>query len=399
VPRTPQLSPRSGSRLAARLDPFLLSLLAAVALAGALPPHGRAAGVFGALSTAGICLLFFLHGARLSPRAALDGVRQWRLHLFIFALTFVLFPSLVLSFRLLAPGLLPRDLLAGLVFLSVLPSTVQSSIAFTSIARGNVAAAVCSASLSNVIGVVLSPLLVSVLLGSAARVTAGSVLAVAGELLLPFAAGQLARRRILGSLERHPRVLTGVDRGSVLLVVYTAFGGGVVAGIWHRVSWTQLLAVLVADMVLLAVVLCASSVGARLLGLGRADRIAAVFCGSKKSLASGLPMATVLFPAATASVLVLPLMLFHQVQLFACAALARRFAAAPETAAAPATAPATAASPAPVTPPATVASSAPMTPPAARNNAPRPRVEVLLNRQPTAGSEWACSSGSSPSGT
>ena len=313
-------------RILSRLDPFILSLLATVAIASALPARGSGARLFSDLSTAGICLLFFLHGARLSPRAALDGLRQWRLHLFIFSLTFVLFPLLMLPLRLLEPGLIPHQLFVGLVFLSVLPSTVQSSIAFTSIAKGNVAAAVCSASLSNLIGVVLSPLLVSVLLGSAARVSASSMLAVAAQLLFPFLAGQLLRSRLVPKLERHPRVLATVDRGSVLLVVYTAFGEGVVAGIWHRVSWEQLVAVLVIDAALLAVVLGASSVGGWLLGFGREDRIAAVFCGSKKSLASGLPMATLLFPAATVSTIVLPLMLFHQVQLMACAAISRRFA-------------------------------------------------------------------------
>ena len=321
-------------RILSRLDPFILSLLATVAIASALPARGSGARLFSDLSTAGICLLFFLHGARLSPRAALDGLRQWRLHTFIFSLTFVLFPLLMLPLRLLEPGLIPHELFVGLVFMSVLPSTVQSSIAFTSIAKGNVAAAVCSASMSNLIGVVLSPLLVSVLLGSAARVSASSMLAVAAQLLLPFVAGQLARTRLVPTLERHPHVLATVDRGSVLLVVYTAFGEGVVAGIWHRVSWEQLVGVLVIDVALLAVVLSASSVGGRLLGFGREDRIAAIFCGSKKSLASGLPMATLLFPAATVSTIVLPLMLFHQVQLMACAAISRRFAQqapAPET--------------------------------------------------------------------
>lgn len=327
-------------RILSRLDPFILSLLATVALASALPARGSGARVFSDLSTAGICLLFFLHGARLSPRAALDGLRQWRLHLFISSLTFVLFPLLMLPLRLLEPGLIPHELFVGLVFLSVLPSTVQSSIAFTSIAKGNVAAAVCSASMSNLIGVVLSPLLVSVLLGSAARVSASSMLAVAAQLLLPFVAGQLLRTRLVPKLERHPHVLASVDRGSVLLVVYTAFGEGVVAGIWHRVSWEQLVAVLVIDVALLAVVLSASSIGGRLLGFGREDRIAAIFCGSKKSLASGLPMATLLFPAATVSTIVLPLMLFHQVQLMACAAISRRFArGAPTTETADAAAP------------------------------------------------------------
>ena len=313
-------------RLRSRLDPFILSLLATVAIASAFPARGSGARFFSDLSTGGICLLFFLHGARLSPRAALDGLRQWRLHTFIFTLTFVLFPLLMLPLRLLEPGLIPHELFVGLVFLSVLPSTVQSSIAFTSIARGNVAAAVCSASLSNLIGVLLSPLLVSSLLGSASRVSTSSMLDVAAQLLLPFVAGQLARARLAHLLQRHPRALATVDRGSVLLVVYTAFGEGVVAGIWHRVSWGQLVAVFVIDAVLLVVVLAASSIGARTLGFDRGDRIAAVFCGSKKSLASGLPMATLLFPATTVSTIVLPLMIFHQVQLIACAALSRRFA-------------------------------------------------------------------------
>jgi solute carrier family 10 (sodium/bile acid cotransporter), member 7 len=313
-------------RLRSSLDPFILSLLATVAIASALPARGSGARFFSDLSAAGICLLFFLHGARLSPRAALDGLRQWKLHAYIFTLTFMLFPLLMLPLRLLEPGLIPHELFVGLVFLSVLPSTVQSSIAFTSIARGNVAAAVCSASLSNLIGVVLSPLLVSLLLGANARVSGSSMLDVAAQLLLPFIAGQLARPRIAPALKRHPRVLATVDRGSVLIVVYTAFGEGVVAGIWHRVSWQQLVTLGVIDIALLAAVLTTSSVGGRMLGFERGDRIAAVFCGSKKSLASGLPMATLLFPAATVSTIVLPLMLFHQIQLFACAALSKRYA-------------------------------------------------------------------------
>ncbi|HWG26991.1 bile acid:sodium symporter family protein [Actinospica sp.] len=313
-------------RLRSSLDPFILSLLATVAIASAFPARGSGARLSSDVSTAGICLLFFLHGARLSPRAALDGLRQWRLHLYIFTLTFVLFPLLMLPLRLLEPGLIPHELFVGLVFLSVLPSTVQSSIAFTSIARGNVAAAVCSASLSNLIGVVLSPLLVSVLLGADARVSASSMVDVAAQLLLPFAAGQLARARIAPTLKRHPRALATVDRGSVLIVVYTAFGEGVVAGIWHRVSWQQLVTLGVIDIAALSVVLTVSTAGGRMLGFERGDRIAAVFCGSKKSLASGLPMATLLFPAATVSTIVLPLMIFHQIQLFACAALSRRYA-------------------------------------------------------------------------
>ena len=308
------------------IDAYIASILGMVALASALPAEGPGMTVASWAGTAAIALMFFLQGARLAPQAALAGARHWRLHAVVLGSTFLVFPMLGLTMRAIAPGLLTPPLWGGVLMLCLLPSTVQSSIAFTSIARGNVAAAVCSASLSNLIGVVLSPLLVSLLLGANARVSGSSMLDVAAQLLLPFIAGQLARPRIAPALKRHPRVLATVDRGSVLIVVYTAFGEGVVAGIWHRVSWQQLVTLGVIDIALLAVVLTTSSVGGRMLGFERGDRIAAVFCGSKKSLASGLPMATLLFPAATVSTIVLPLMLFHQIQLFACAALSKRYA-------------------------------------------------------------------------
>jgi len=205
---------------------------------------------------------------------------------------------------------------------------VQSSIAFTSIARGNVAAAICSASFSNMIGIALTPLLVTVFLSTGTGgVSLGAVRDIMVQLLLPFVAGQLLRRWIGGFITRHKKVLGYVDRGSVLLVVYSAFSAGVVGGIWGRLSVVSLLVLLAVNAALLAVVMVVTTLAARRLRFSTEDAIAIVFCGSKKSLASGLPMGTVLFPAATVGLVVLPLMLFHQMQLMVCAWLARRYGA------------------------------------------------------------------------
>jgi sodium/bile acid cotransporter 7 len=310
-----------------RLDPYILALLATVAVASLLPARGIYATGFSYLTTIAIGFLFFLYGARLSTREALDGLKHWRLHSLVLACTFVLFPALGLLARLLVPHVLTPELYSGVLFLCCLPSTVQSSIAFTSIARGNVAAAICSASFSNLLGIVLTPLLVTVfIVNGSGGVSFGSIRDILLQLLAPFLAGQLLRRWIAGFVTRHKKVLGYVDRGSILLVVYAAFSEGVVAGIWGRLSLVDLALLLAVNAALLAFVLAATTVLARRLGFDRADEIAIVFCGSKKSLASGLPMASVLFPAASVGLIVLPLMLFHQMQLMVCAWLARRYA-------------------------------------------------------------------------
>jgi solute carrier family 10 (sodium/bile acid cotransporter), member 7 len=310
------------------VDPYIMALLLTVAVASLLPASGDMAAGFGYVTTIAIGLLFFLYGARLSTREALDGLKQWRLHSLVFAATFVLFPLLGLLCRLLVPWALSPELYSGLMFLCCLPSTVQSSIAFTSIARGNVAAAVCSASFSNLIGIVLTPLLVTVFLFTGSGgISLDAVGDIVLQLLAPFVAGQLLRRWIGGYITRHKKILGYADRGSILLVVYAAFSAGVVGGIWERLSVASLLMLLAVNTTLLAVVMVVAIVAARRLGFSTEDEITIVFCGSKKSLASGLPMGTVLFPAATVGLAVLPLMLLHQLQLMVGAWLARRYGA------------------------------------------------------------------------
>lgn len=316
-------------RLLARLpiDPYLLLLLATVGIAFVLPARGAGAVFMDGLSYAAIVLLFFLYGARLSPQNILQGITHWRLQGLVLICSFVYFPLVGLGFTALFTQLLDKPLLIGLLFVCVLPSTVQSSIAFTSIARGNVAAALCSASVSNLLGVILTPLLVGLLLNAhGGGFSLDAIWDIALQLVAPFALGQLLRPLIGGWIGRHRAILGYVDRGSILLVVYGAFSHGVVAGIWSQLSILDLCLVAVLDLAMLVVVLVSTTLASRWLGFRIEDQIAIVFCGSKKSLASGIPMANILFQGQSVGLIVLPLMLFHQLQLFACAVLARRYA-------------------------------------------------------------------------
>ena len=315
-------------------DPFVLALLATVAVASLLPCRGVAAVGFGWLTAAAIALLFFMHGVRLPREAIVAGLSHWRLHLVILASTFVLFPVIGLVLAKLFPHLLPPELWLGVLFVCALPSTVQSSIAFTSIARGNVPAAIGAATASNLIGVLLTPLLVGVLIRLHGG---GSSLAeiwkVVLQLLVPFAAGHLLRPWLGGWAERNKRLVTLSDRGSILLAVYTSFSGAVVQGVWSQLPPERFVVLTAVLAVILAVVLVATTFGARLMGFSKPDEIAIVFCGSKKSLASGVPMANVLFAGSAVGLTILPLMIFHQMQLMVCAALARRYAGRAEDAA------------------------------------------------------------------
>jgi sodium/bile acid cotransporter 7 len=297
-------------------------------LASVLPVRGEAATIVGWVVKIAIALLFFLHGAKLSREAVVAGLTHWRLHLTILGFTFVLFPALGLLIS--RSGLLSPTLSSGMLFLCCLPSTVQSSIAFTSIGRGNVAAAVCAASASNLLGIFLTPVLVGLLMQAHGNVGGwDSIRAIVVQLLAPFIVGQLVRPWIRPWIEKHKALVGRVDRGSILLVVYTAFSGAVVEGVWSRVGPADLARLLVLCSLLLAAVLAATAYAARAFGFTKPDEIAIVFCGSKKSLASGAPMAGALFPAATAGVALLPLMLFHQIQLMACAVIAQAYARRP----------------------------------------------------------------------
>jgi sodium/bile acid cotransporter 7 len=310
-----------------RIDKFLAAILLTVAFATVLPARGDAAQAVGWLTNAAIVLLFFMHGAKLSPQDALLGARHWRLHAMVFLSTFALFPLLGISAHFLVPDFLSGPLWAGVILLTALPSTVQASVVFTSVAGGNVPAAMFSATASSLLGVFLTPLIAGFLLSRhGLDISAHSMIAILVQLLLPFVAGQLLRPWIGAYLTRYPRALKSVDYGSILLIVYMAFSRGVVDGIWHQIDAGDLFRVALVDVSLLAAVMTILIFASRQLGFSRADEITIVFCGSKKSLVNGIPIATLLFTGHVGLV-VIPLMLFHQIQLMVCASLARYYAA------------------------------------------------------------------------
>lgn len=312
-----------------KIDPFLLILICVVLTASVFPCEGQTKVVFEYLTTFAIGLLFFMHGAKLSFQAIVVGIKNWRLHLFIFATTFILFPILGVLMQFLVPTFLPYELYLGFVYLCVLPATVQSAIAFTSIAKGNVAAAICSASASTLLGVFITPVLVGLLMHTQAAGSMNLLDAISSimlKLMLPFVIGHLSRRFIGKWVDKYKTVIAKTDRLSILLVVYVAFSDAVANGIWSKISLLSLIEIIFYSIVLLTIVLLATTYGSRLLGFNKEDEITIVFCGSKKSLASGIPMASVIFPMSIMGIMILPLMIFHQVQLMICAVLAARYA-------------------------------------------------------------------------
>lgn len=312
-----------------RPDPYALVLLSVVVTASILPCRGDAAVGFEWLTKVAIFLLFFMHGAKLSRAAILGGIGAWRLHTLVLMSTFLLFPALGLLVSTLPNSLVSPTVKMGFLFLTILPSTVQSSIAFTSMARGNVAAAVCTASLSNMLGVFITPLLAGLLMRSELQSGGGDLLGVMQSIILtllaPFLVGHLSRPLIGAWIDRNKGVLSKLDRGAILLVVYTAFSAAVVDGIWLRVSGFDIVTILFLSALVLSVVLFLTRKAAQVARLNKSDEITLVMCGSKKSLASGVPMAAALFAPAQVGVIILPLMIFHQMQLIVCAMIARSY--------------------------------------------------------------------------
>jgi sodium/bile acid cotransporter 7 len=308
-------------------DRFTQAIVAMLALALVLPCRGDSARVVALGGEVAIALLFFLQGARIPRSAVLAGILHWRLHLVILGATFVAFPLLGVALRPLSGAVLAPTLYMGLVFLCALPSTVQTSVVFTSIAGGNVAAALCSASLSSILGMVLTPLLVDLLLQTHGETSLKGLGSIVLHLMLPFVLGH-ALQGWIGAWMQHRRKVVGlIDRASVLLVVYGAFSAATVAGAWSRLVPLDLLVLAIVAGFLLGAMLAGTAFAARRLGFSREDEVAIAFCGSNKGLVLGISMANALFAGASLGLMVLPLLVFHQIQLMAGAALARRYAA------------------------------------------------------------------------
>ena len=310
------------------LDRFTILLVLMVLLATLLPISGQFAYYFNILTTVAIAVLFFLHGAKLSREAVIEGMLHWRMHALVFIFTFLIFPLIGLLSRPVLEPVLGQQLYWGFLFMCFLPSTVQSSIALTSMAKGNVAGAVCSASFSNIIGMFITPILVSYfILGQSQHDfdPTKSIVQITLLLLVPFILGQLLRPFIFPQMRKFPSVVKVFDQGSILMVVYGAFSSAVVAGLWQQVSGITLIYLTLACSVLLTIVMLLALYLPKWLGFNQADQITIFFCSSKKTLASGVPMAQILFIGQPLGMIVLPIMIFHQIQLMVCGVIANQW--------------------------------------------------------------------------
>ena len=314
-----------------KLDGFLLAIAFAVVAALVAPGIGANGGYLpmGAITSLGIALVFFLHGSNLAPSALRAGATNWKLNLCVHGTTFVLFPLMGLALYYATAGFLPDELRVGLFFLCAVSSTISTSIALVGIAGGNLGAAVFSATLSGLAGMVLTPLLM-LGIGIVAKDTSALVEAfgdVALQLLLPFAAGQLMRPFIGGWVGKQKALVSKLDRSVIVLIVYASFCDSTQAGLWSRIAPGTLAAVVVLVAGLFGAGLLATMSMSRILRFSREDEITTVFCGSKKSLANGAPIAKIIFGSSPAlGAILLPLMIYHQLQLIVCASMARRYA-------------------------------------------------------------------------
>jgi len=308
------------------IDGFIVAMLGAVALGWLLPTSGNSSEILSWTTKLAVALLFLMYGARLSTAEVWAGLRNWRLHLTTLALTYAIYPLLGLAFGALFGPFLSSELATGIVFLTLVPATVQSCIAYTGIARGNVPAAVVAASTSSMLGVFLTPLLAAVVFrsGNHVRLEPGTEVSIVVQLLLPFVVGQLLHFRMGGFMRRHSAILRRADRSVILLVVFSAFSAGTAAGIWTALPPSRFALLIVVSVCLLLTALAVTSLSGKLLGFSRGDQVVILFVGTSKSITAGLPIAAVLFSGAHTALIIVPLMIYHQVKLVVCAVLAQR---------------------------------------------------------------------------
>lgn len=311
-------------------DGFLLALAAVVAAAVLLPELGASGGPLHAdwIATYGVAGVFFLYGLTLAPERLRQGAANWRVHVTVQLATFVLSPALLLVVLAIWPNV-PEPVATGFFYLAALPSTVSSSVAMTSLARGNVPTAIFNATLSSLLGVFITPILMAWYLSTTGvdlpllPVITKVVLLV----LLPIGVGQIARHWLEKWANRHIKAIRLADRAIILAIVYNSFSDSMQEGIWTGHDATLIIGMSAGVIALFFVVYGLLQIPCRLLGLDRADTIACLFCGSKKSLATGVPLAKLLFGAVpTLGLIIAPIMLYHFFQLIIVSVLANRFA-------------------------------------------------------------------------
>ncbi|SHH05254.1 solute carrier family 10 (sodium/bile acid cotransporter), member 7 [Kaistia soli DSM 19436] len=311
------------------IDGFLLALVAVVAIAIILPGPGATGGILhmNQVATYGVGVIFFLYGLTLAPEKMKAGVKHWRLHICVQLCTFVLFPVVVLLIGTPLKGFVPPEVWIGFFYIAALPSTVSSSVAMTSLAHGNVPAAIFNATLSSLIGVFATPLLMAWFLSTSGL--SMPLLPVIGKIvllvLLPIIVGQVARHWLAGWAGRNNKQIKLADRAIILAIVYNSFSDSMVEGVWQGHDASLIIEIIVGVIALFFIIYWLMQIPCRLFGFNRADTIACLFCASKKSLATGVPLAPIIFGTIPGlGLIIAPIMLYHFCQLVIVSVIANR---------------------------------------------------------------------------
>jgi sodium/bile acid cotransporter 7 len=306
-----------------RLVPILLLVLV---LASFFPVQGAGLPIASAISTAAFILLFFMNGVRLPRHEVIAGIRNVRLQGGIFLFSFGVMALVGVAAQAIAEPWLPQAVALGFLYMGILPSTVQSATASTSLAGGNVAASVVAAGVLNISGVFVSPLLFAMLAGSAGEIHADGVMRIISILLLPFIAGQIVQKWLRPWALAHKSLTTFMDRTTICIAVYTAFSAAVVAGIWDALKAQELALIAVMIAVIMTFALGGGWILGKKLKLPRGDQISMFFACGQKSIAFGAPLAATLFPPAVAGMVLVPILIYHTVQLIISAWIAPQLA-------------------------------------------------------------------------
>lgn len=320
--------------LAARagLDRFIFGLLGMVLLAYLWPQGGTGEGTFSLsnLTNYGVSIIFFFYGLRLNPAKLWSDLGNWRLHIVVQLSTFVLFPLLVLAGKNFFENEQNELIWLGIFFLAAVPSTVSSSVVMVSVAEGNIAAAIFNASISSLLGVFITPLLMGLVLSSSAGVgveMGAVILKLMLQVLAPVILGIILHAKLGGGAQQHRNKLKYFDQSVILLIVYTSFSKSFATDMFSGLTIGDLLLLGIGMLGLFFLVFLLISLVSRLMGFNREDRIAVVFCGSKKSLVHGTVMSKVIFSnAGVTGMVLLPLMIYHALQLIAASMIAQRMA-------------------------------------------------------------------------
>ncbi|MCU4154584.1 bile acid:sodium symporter [Carboxylicivirga sp. A043] len=311
-----------------KLDPFIIGLITMIALAWFFPQPGIYNGKINLelLTDVGITLIFFFYGLKLSPQQMKEGLSNYRLHLLVQLATFVLFPLIIIAFKPLMRSEEQQMIWLAMFFLAALPSTVSSSVVMVVLAKGNMAGAIFNASISGLIGIVVTPLWMGLFwTAEGAFDFSEIILDLLLKILVPVIVGLVLHKYFGAFIKKHIKQLARFDKMVILLIVYKSFSKSFTAGLFEEISWLDLLLIGISVLALFIIVYGVIGFLSGLMNFNREDKIAALFCGSKKSLVHGTVFSKVLFQnVAGQGLFLVPIMIYHAFQLIIVSFIAQK---------------------------------------------------------------------------